>query len=75
MVPAATAPGNAMAELTLHPMPSSGNSCKVRRLLAHLGLRHRPAGGDYGPDALEASRAAGKLPLDHPAALPGHVAF
>lgn len=52
-----------MAELTLYSMQSSGNSYKVRLMLAHLGLRFRLDGGEYGSDALERVRAAGKMPL------------
>jgi glutathione S-transferase len=53
-----------MADLTLYSMRSSGNSYKVRLLLAHLGLPYRLAGGEYGSAGLEAARAAGKMPLN-----------
>lgn len=53
-----------MAELTLYSMQSSGNSYKVRLLLAHLGVEYRLAGGEYGSSELEAARAAGKMPLN-----------
>ena len=54
--------------LTLYSMPSSGNSYKVRLLLAFLGLPYRHIGGEYGSgltDSAEfrALNPAGKLPL------------
>lgn len=52
-----------MSDLTLYSMPSSGNSYKVRLLLAHLGRGHHLLGGEYGSDGLEMARAAGKMPL------------
>ena len=53
-----------MGELTLYSMPSSGNSYKVRLLLAHLGRPCRLAGGEYGSEGLEAARASGRMPLN-----------
>ena len=54
--------------LTLYSMPSSGNSYKVRLLLAFLGLPYAHIGGEYGSgltDSAEfrALNPAGKLPL------------
>ncbi|MBO6637422.1 MAG: glutathione S-transferase family protein [Roseitalea sp.] len=54
--------------LTLWSMPSSGNSYKVRLLLAHLGVpfRHMPAEQGSGvtqSDAFRAINPAGKVPL------------
>jgi glutathione S-transferase len=54
--------------LTLYSMPSSGNSYKVRLLLAFLGLPYTHIGGEYGSgltDSAEfrALNPAGKLPL------------
>lgn len=45
-------------------MQSSGNSYKVRLLLAHLGQPYKLAGGEYGSHGLEQARAAGKMPLN-----------
>jgi len=53
-----------MGDLTLYSMGSSGNSYKVRLLLAHLGQPYELAGGEYGSAGLEAARAAGKMPLN-----------
>jgi len=53
-----------VGELTLYSMQSSGNSYKVRLLLAHLGRPYRLSGGEYGSAGLEAARAAGKMPLN-----------
>ena len=52
-----------MADLTLYSMRSSGNSYKVRLMLAHLGLPYRLVGGEYGSEGLAAARAAGRMPL------------
>jgi glutathione S-transferase len=54
--------------LTLYSMPSSGNSYKVRLLLALLGEPYEHVGGEYGSgltDSAEfrALNPAGKLPL------------
>lgn len=54
--------------LTLYSMPSSGNSYKVRLLLALLGIAYEHVGGEYGSgltDSAEyrAMNPAGKLPL------------
>ena len=54
--------------LTLYSMPSSGNSYKVRLLLAFLGLPYEHIAGEYGSgltDSAEfrAMNAAGKVPL------------
>lgn len=54
--------------LTLYSMPSSGNSYKVRLLLAHLGIEYEHIGGEYGSgltDSAEfrALNPAAKLPL------------
>jgi len=54
--------------LTLYSMPSSGNSYKVRLLLAFLGTPYDHIGGEYGSgltdsDAFRALNPAGKLPL------------
>ena len=48
---------------TLYSMPSSGNSYKVRLLLAHLGLPYTHVACEYGTPALEQAHATGKLPL------------
>jgi glutathione S-transferase len=53
-----------MGELTLYSMQSSGNSYKVRLMLAHLGRPYRLAGGEYGSKGLEDARAGGKMPLN-----------
>lgn len=52
-----------MGDLTLYSMQSSGNSYKVRLLLAHLVRPYGVAGGEYGSAGLEAARVAGKMPL------------
>lgn len=54
--------------LTLYSMPSSGNSYKVRLLLAYLGIPYEHIGGEYGSGltdsaAFRALNPAGKLPL------------
>lgn len=54
--------------LTLYSMPSSGNSYKVRLLLALLGIPYEHIGGEYGSGltdsaAFRALNPAGKLPL------------
>lgn len=45
-------------------MPSSGNSYKVRLLLAHLGRAYTHVACEYGAPALAAAHAQGKLPFD-----------
>ena len=52
-----------MAELTLYSMPSSGNSYKVRLLLAHLGLPYQHIGLEYLTPELSEAHEAGRLPL------------
>ncbi len=53
-----------MPELTLYSMPSSGNSYKVRLLLALLGTPYRHIGMEYETPALDAAHAEGRLPLN-----------
>ena len=52
-----------MTDLTLYSMPSSGNSYKVRLLLALLGRPYRHLGMEYESTALAEAHAAGALPL------------
>lgn len=52
-----------MTDLTLYSMPSSGNSYKVRLLLAFLGRAYRHVGLEYQTEALARAHAAGVLPL------------
>ncbi|NRA98482.1 MAG: glutathione S-transferase family protein [Rhodobacteraceae bacterium] len=52
-----------MTELTLYSMPSSGNSYKVRLLLALLGQPYVHVDCEDGSDALSAAKSAGKTPL------------
>lgn len=52
-----------MTDLTLYSMPSSGNSYKVRLLLAHLGLSYTHVGLEDGTQALADAHAQGTLPL------------
>lgn len=52
-----------MTDLTLFSMPSSGNSYKVRLLLALLGRPYRHIGMEYETRALADAHAAGQLPL------------
>ena len=52
-----------MTELTLYSMPSSGNSYKVRLLLALLGRSYTHVGMEYETAALEKAHAEGTLPL------------
>ncbi len=52
-----------MTELTLYSMPSSGNSYKVRLLLALLGHRYTHVGMEYETPELEKAHAEGTLPL------------
>ena len=52
-----------MTDLTLYSMPSSGNSYKVRLLLAHLGLPYTHVGMEYLTPELDAAHAEGRLPL------------
>ena len=49
--------------LTLYSMPSSGNSYKVRLLLALLGQAYRHVGMEYETEALDKAHADGVLPL------------
>lgn len=49
--------------LTLHSMPSSGNSYKVRLLLAHLGRPYRHIGAEYLTPELDRAHAEGRLPF------------
>jgi len=53
-----------VAGLTLYSMPSSGNSYKVRLMLAHLGRPYRHVACEYGSGGLAEARAAGRTPLD-----------
>lgn len=48
---------------TLYSMPSSGNSYKVRLLLAHLGRPARIVDCEAGSEALGTAQAAGALPM------------
>ncbi|MEM9709966.1 MAG: glutathione S-transferase family protein [Pseudomonadota bacterium] len=50
--------------LTLYSMPSSGNSYKVRLLLALLGREYRHISCEYGSDGLASAKASGKAPTD-----------
>lgn len=52
-----------MTDLTLYSMPSSGNSYKVRLLLALLGRAYTHVACEAGSDALAAAKAAGKTPM------------
>lgn len=52
-----------MTDLTLYSMPSSGNSYKIRLLLALLGRGYRHVGMEYETAELAAAHAAGHLPL------------
>ena len=52
-----------MTALTLYSMPSSGNSYKVRMLLAHLGLPYRHVGLEYSTPELARAHADRTLPL------------
>ncbi len=52
-----------MSELTLYSMPSSGNSYKVRLMLALLGKSYRHIGMEYLTPELDRAHAAGVLPL------------
>ena len=49
--------------MKLYSMPSSGNSYKVRLLLALLGRDYRHVGMEYQTDALDKAHAEGLLPL------------
>jgi glutathione S-transferase len=49
--------------LTLYSMPSSGNSYKVRLMLALLGISYRHMGMEYLTPELEAAHEAGTLPF------------
>jgi len=49
--------------LTLFSMPSSGNSYKVRLMLALLGLPYRHVGMEYLTPELDAAHAEGTLPF------------
>ncbi|MEL7150671.1 MAG: glutathione S-transferase family protein [Pseudomonadota bacterium] len=52
-----------MTELTLYSMPSSGNSYKVRLLLALLDQPYRHIGMEYETDALSSAHQEKRLPL------------
>ena len=52
-----------MTELTLYSMPSSGNSYKVRLLLALLGRSYVHVGLEYETPELQNAHAEGRLPL------------
>jgi glutathione S-transferase len=52
-----------MSDLTLYSMPSSGNSYKVRLLLALLGREYRHVPCETQSAELERAKAAGHLPL------------
>lgn len=52
-----------MTDLTLYSMPSSGNSYKVRLLLALLGRTYTHIGLEYETSALADAQAEGVLPL------------
>lgn len=53
-----------MGDLTLYSMPSSGNSYKVRLLLAMLGRAYTHVGMEYETPELDQAHASGKLPLN-----------
>ena len=52
-----------MPELTLYSMPSSGNSYKVRLLLALQSRQYIHYSAEYETAALDSAKADGKLPL------------
>lgn len=52
-----------MAQMTLYSMPSSGNSYKVRLLLALLGRDYTHVPCEAGSVALANAKEAGKVPL------------
>ncbi len=52
-----------MTELTLYSMPSSGNSYKVRLLLALLGRAYHHIPCEAGSQALATAKTDGKVPL------------
>lgn len=52
-----------MTQMTLYSMPSSGNSYKVRLLLALQGRAYRHVPCEAGSDALAQAKAEGKAPL------------
>ncbi len=52
-----------MPDLTLYSMPSSGNSYKVRLMLALLGREYAHVGMEYETPALANAHASGRLPL------------
>jgi glutathione S-transferase len=52
-----------MTDLTLYSMPSSGNSYKVRLLLALLGRPYSHVGMEYETETLASAHAARILPL------------
>jgi glutathione S-transferase len=52
-----------MTDLTLYSMPSSGNSYKVRLLLALLGRKVDRIDVEYGWDALARAKKEGRLPF------------
>ncbi|MEM6384992.1 MAG: glutathione S-transferase family protein [Pseudomonadota bacterium] len=53
-----------MAEVTIYSMPSSGNSYKVRLLLAFLGRSYTHVALEYETPELEAAHRASQLPLN-----------
>ena len=53
-----------MTDLTLYSMPSSGNSYKVRLLLALEGRPYRHIGMEYETPEIEKAHADGVLPLN-----------
>lgn len=52
-----------MTDLTLYSMPSSGNSYKVRLLLALLNRSYTHVACEAGSEALAAAKTAGKAPM------------
>ena len=52
-----------MTDLTLYSMPSSGNSYKVRLLLALMGQPYTHVGMEYETPELDEAHASGRLPL------------
>lgn len=53
-----------MADLTLYSMPSSGNSYKVRLLLALMEQPYTQVGMEYETPELDGAHASGTLPLN-----------
>lgn len=52
-----------MSDFTLYSMPSSGNSYKVRLLLAFLGIPYTHVGMEYLTPELDRAHSEGLLPL------------